>query len=93
MKYYFQVPGWIVVLQTTKEGTFASIADLKTTFALAILATVSLSFFLVFITDSQRLVPVGKLKEGTSRIAEKDFGFRVDGRSGDEFQEREIRST
>ena len=87
MRYYFQVPGWTIVLQTSREGSFATIADLKNTFVLAILATVSLSVLLVFIQIRKRLVPVEKLKEGTDRIAEKDFRFRVEVQSDDEFQE------
>lgn len=87
MKYYFNVSGWTVILQTTREGTFASIADLKTTFALAILATLCISILLVFTQIRRQLVPVEKLKESTLRLAEKDFDYRVDVRSGDEFQE------
>ena len=29
MKYEFQVPGWVVLLTTSREGAFASISELQ----------------------------------------------------------------
>jgi signal transduction histidine kinase/HAMP domain-containing protein len=87
MKYEFQIPGWIILLRTSKEGAFASIKDLQTTFVLSIVVTVGLSILLAIFQIRKRLVPVEKLQEGTRRIAENDFGFKVQIQSNDEFDE------
>jgi signal transduction histidine kinase/HAMP domain-containing protein len=87
MKYEFQIPGWIILLKTSKEGAFASIQDLQKTFVLGIVVTVGLSALLAIFQIRKRLVPVEKLQEGTRRIAENDFGFKVKIQSNDEFDE------
>jgi signal transduction histidine kinase/HAMP domain-containing protein len=87
MKYEFQIPGWIILLKTSKEGAFASIKDLQKTFVLGIVVTVGLSILLAIFQIRKRLVPVEKLQEGTRRIAENDFGFKVKIQSNDEFDE------
>ena len=87
MEYEFETPGWSVVLKTSKEGAFASIADLQRTFLLSILVCVGLSILLGIIQIRKRLVPVEKLKEGTERIARQEFDSRVDVQTDDEFAE------
>jgi signal transduction histidine kinase/HAMP domain-containing protein len=87
MRYEFQIPGWVVLLKTTKEGALASIGELQTTFVLGVVIAVGLSALLAISQIRKRLVPVEKLQEGTRRIAEKDFKFRVQTHSKDEFDE------
>jgi signal transduction histidine kinase len=87
MRYEFQIPGWVILLKTTKEGALASIKDLQTTFVLGIVVSVGLSILLAIFQIRKRLVPVEKLQEGTRRIAENDFGFKVQIQSNDEFDE------
>jgi len=87
MKFDFQLPGWIIFLKTSKEGAFASVKDLQTFFILSIVASVGLSVLMAIIQIRKRLVPVEKLREGTQRIAENDFAFKVQIRSNDEFEE------
>jgi len=87
MKYEFQIPGWIILLKSSKEGAFASIKDLQKTFVLGIVATVGLSILLAIFQIRKRLVPVEKLQEGTRRIAQNDFEFKVQIQSNDEFDE------
>jgi signal transduction histidine kinase len=87
MEYEFETSGWSVVLKTTKEGAFASIADLQRTFLLGILVCVGLSILFAIVQIRKRLVPVEKLKEGTERIARQEFSFRVDVQTDDEFAE------
>jgi signal transduction histidine kinase/HAMP domain-containing protein len=87
MKHTFAVPGWVVLLRTSQEGAFASIKDLQTTFFLSIVVSVGLSVLLAIFQIRKRLTPVGQLQEGTQRIAKKDFGFRVQINSNDEFEE------
>ena len=87
MKFEFQLPGWVIVLRTSKEGAFASVRDLQTFFILSIVVSVGLSVLLAIFQIRKRLVPVEKLQEGTQRIAQNDFRFKVQIRSNDEFEE------
>ncbi len=87
MRYEFQVPGWVILLKTTKEGALASIKDLQKTFVLGIVVSVGLSILIAIYQIRKRLVPVEKLQEGTRRIAENDFEFKVQIQSNDEFDE------
>jgi len=87
MKYEFAVPGWVIILKTSQEGTFASIKELQTTFFLSIVASVGLSVLLAIFQIRKRLIPVERLQESTQRIAKKDFSFQVQIKSNDEFEE------
>jgi signal transduction histidine kinase/HAMP domain-containing protein len=87
MKYDFHVAGWAVLLKTSKQGAFASIGELQKTFILGVVVSVGLSILLAMFQIRKRLVPVDKLKEGTQRIAQSEFGYRVDVHSSDEFEE------
>ena len=87
MKYEFQVPGWVVLLATSREGAFASISELQRSFILTIIASVGLSMLLAIFQIRKRLVPVEKLQEGTRRIAENDFAFKIETQTNDEFDE------
>jgi signal transduction histidine kinase len=87
LQFEFKDPGWTIVLRTTKEGAFASIGDLLETFILGILASAGMSILMAIFQIRKRLVPVEKLQDGTRRIAQKDFAFQVDVRSGDEFED------
>lgn len=87
MKFSFHAPGWTVVLRTSREDVFASIEELARTFFLAILAAVGFSVLLAIHQLRKRLTPVEKLQESTRRIADKDFDFRVNIRTDDEFEE------
>jgi signal transduction histidine kinase/cell division protein FtsL len=85
--FEFRSSRWIVVLHTSKEGIFASIAELKNTFLLWIVVCTGLSLLLAIYQFRKRLTPVEKLQEGTRRIAQRDFDFRVKVSSGDEFED------
>lgn len=86
-KSEFQWPEWVVVLRTSKEGMFASIADLERTFLLWIVVCFGVSVLLAIYQIHKRLVPVEKLQEATQKIAQQEFDFRAQVASGDEFQE------
>ncbi len=87
MRYEFQTSGWVILLKTTKQGALATIEDLQKTFVLGIVVSVGLSVLIAIYQIRKRLVPVEKLQEGTRRIAENDFEFRVQIQSNDEFDE------
>ncbi len=87
MEYEFGTPGWKIVLRTTRDGAFASIADLRNTFLLGIVASAGLSMLLAMAQIRRQLTPVEQLKEGTQRIARQEFDYRVAVESDDEFGE------
>ncbi len=87
LKFEFQTPGWNIALETSDAGAFASIAEIKRPFLLGILISVGLSILFAIFSIRKRLVPVEQLQEGTRRIAENEFSFRVNIRSNDEFEE------
>ena len=86
-KFQFHWAGCAVVLRTSKEGVFASIAELERTFLLWVAVCLGASIMIASYQIRTRLVPVEKLQEATQRIANQDFAFRAKVGSGDEFQE------
>jgi len=86
-KFEFHWAGCAVVLRTSKEGVFASIAELERTFLLWVAVCLGASILIASYQIRARLVPVEKLQEATQRIAEQDFAFRAQVGSGDEFDE------
>ncbi len=87
LKFEFQTPGWNIALETSSEGAFASIAEIKRPFFLGIVVSLGLSILFAIFSIRKRLVPVEQLQEGTRRIAENDFSFKVNIHSNDEFEE------
>lgn len=86
-KFEFHWAGCAVVLRTSKEGVFASIAELERTFLLWVAVCLGASIMIASYQIRTRLVPVEKLQEATQRIADQDFAFRANVGSGDEFEE------
>ncbi len=87
IKAEFASGGWTIVLHTSKEGIFASIAELKNVFFLSIIVSIGLSVLLATYQFRKRLVPVEQLQEGTRRIGNKDFDITLKITTGDEFEE------
>ena len=87
MKPRFLVHGWTVVLSQSKTDVVAPMSDFKTIFCLVVLMSlwVVLLFSIYYIRKS--MVPLELLKKGTHRIAMKDFDYRVQITSRDEFEE------
>ena len=87
MKPRFLVHGWTMVLRQSKTDVLAPMSDFKTIFSLVVLMSlwVVLLFSIYYIRKS--MVPLELLKKGTRRIAMKDFDYRVQITSRDEFEE------
>ncbi len=83
----FGSPNWTVVLAEPRRFALAPIAEFAKTFPLVVL----LAFWVVLLLSVSQirrsLGPITQLKEGTGRVAAKDFDARVSIRSGDEFEE------
>lgn len=83
----FQKSGWKIVITQTREDIMSSIKDFKQIFPFVILFFLLLIVYLSIFFIRRGLEPLRKLKEGTKRIAKKDFSTTVSIESGDEFEE------
>ncbi|MEE9120713.1 MAG: HD domain-containing phosphohydrolase, partial [Syntrophobacteria bacterium] len=84
-RYFY--PKWTVVLSEPKDYTFAPMAYFKKIFPLIILLSFWVVFLLSVIQIRKTMLPLESLKDGTQRIALRDFESRVTVTSGDEFEE------
>ena len=83
----FRVPKWTVILSESRDEALAAIGEFKKTFPLVVLLALWIVLLLSVSQIRRSLVPLEKLREGTGRIAKREFDARVTVTSGDEFQE------
>jgi len=86
LKPNFFHPDWVVVLSRAKEDIFAPMRSFRITFPVMIVIAVALVFMLSLVLIQKNLTPIEKLRLGTEKIAEEQFGYQVDIASGDEFE-------
>ncbi|MBW1673943.1 MAG: HD domain-containing protein [Deltaproteobacteria bacterium] len=86
-EYTFFYPKWRVVLSVSKDHIFAPITYFKKIFPLVILLSFWVVLLLSIIQIRRTMLPLEKLKDGTQRIAMRDFESRITVTSGDEFEE------
>ena len=83
----FNVAGWTIVLASDASTMLLPLLEFRGT----LIGIVVLAFALVMLLSamfiSQSMEPLAKLREGTRRIAARDFDARVRIASGDEFEE------
>jgi putative nucleotidyltransferase with HDIG domain len=84
---YFLSDIWTVVLSQSKADVLAPMSRFKTIFPPIVLMTFWVVLLLSIYSIRKNLVPLESLKNGTRRIAMKNFDCRVDVKSGDEFEE------
>jgi len=87
LKAQFLYPKLTVVLSESKGQIFAPMAYFKKIFPLIILLSFWVVLLLSVIQIRRTMLPLEKLKDGTQRIAMRDFKTRVTVTSGDEFEE------
>ena len=87
LKPNFFVPNWTIVLFQPASDVLAPISDFKKMFLLVALTSLLIVLLLSMAYIRKSLVPLELLKEGTRRIARKDFDNRVQIQSNDEFEE------
>ena len=87
LKHTFFVAEWTIVLSESRADALAATANFKAMFPLIIVMSVSVVLLLSLTQIRKHLVPLEKLREGTDRIARKDFTSRVLVTSGDEFED------
>jgi signal transduction histidine kinase len=86
LRHRFGAPDWIVVLSQNK----ASVLSPLTRFAMIFVLMILLTLFSIILFSVQairkRMVPIGILQDGATRIADGEFGYQVAFASGDEFE-------
>jgi len=83
----FLVPKWTVMLAESKAAALAPVSYFKWSFSLIILLFLWVVLLLSVSQIRRSLVPLEKLQEGTTRVAQRDFETRVTVTSGDEFED------
>lgn len=78
---------WTIVSSEAKPDVIAPLTRFRTSFLLAFLLALWVVLLLSLVQIRRNLVPLGKLKEATTRIALGNFHTRVTVNSGDEFEE------
>ncbi|MGB3863939.1 MAG: HD domain-containing phosphohydrolase [Candidatus Aminicenantaceae bacterium] len=81
----FFSPDWSVIIFKSKTSMLAPLANFKNTFPWIILITLWVVLFLSVNQIRKSMIPLEKLKEGTQRIAQRDFDSHIEVRSQDEF--------
>ncbi len=81
----FFSPDWRVIVFKSKTSMLAPLANFKNTFPWIILITLWVVLFLSINQIRKSMIPLVKLKEGTQRIAQRDFDSQVEVTSQDEF--------
>jgi signal transduction histidine kinase len=87
LKFTFVSPHVIVVLSESRAAALRLLAGFKADFSLIMLVSLSVVILLSINQIRKSLVPLEKIREGTRRIAMKDFASRVEVSSKDEFEE------
>ncbi len=87
LKPNFLVSNWTIVLFQSGKDVLAPVSDFKKMFLLVALTSLLIVLLLSIVYLRKSLVPLELLKEGTRRIAMKDFDNRVKVQSNDEFED------
>jgi putative nucleotidyltransferase with HDIG domain len=87
LKPKFLIPGWTVVLLQSEADVLAPIANFQKMFILIVLMALWVVLLLSIRFIRRSLGPLELLKEGTRRIARRDFECQVEVNSQDEFEE------
>jgi HAMP domain-containing protein len=87
LKFQFLSPTWTVIMNLPQKDVFAHLASFKWNFSFVILMSFWVVLLLSLIQIRRNLIPLEKLKEGTARIARRDFSSPVAITSGDEFED------
>jgi putative nucleotidyltransferase with HDIG domain len=83
----FFTKNWTVVLSESKSDVLAPVAKFRKIFPLVVLVSLLVVLLLSVIQIRKSMIPLEKLREGTRRIAARDFDSRVMIKSNDEFEE------
>ena len=85
--YGVSSPGWTLVLSEERATVLEPMTEFRDRFPWIIFLTILVVAALANIQIRHSMDPLEKLREGTRRIAQQDFGSRVEVASRDEFQD------
>jgi diguanylate cyclase (GGDEF)-like protein len=83
----FAAPAWTLVLSESEEEVLGPVFRFSRTFGWVVLLSGATVLLLSSTQIRRSLVPLVELREGTRRIAQRDFASRVSVTSRDEFEE------
>ena len=83
----FNSDNWTIVIGNDERSMLEPLAEFQRTLWGFLVLTLALVGWLSLVGIRQSMEPLAKLREGTRRLAAKDFGVRVLISSGDEFEE------
>jgi signal transduction histidine kinase len=86
MKHRFHTSGWIIILAQSKSSIMEPVKVFKKLFFLLILLVFLVVSYLSVSLIRKSLVPIEILRQGTLKIADGQFGYTLDIKSGDEFE-------
>jgi len=78
---------WAVIVSQSRADAFAAVASFTKMFVLIVVLTLLVVSLLGIHQIRKKLDPLGKLREGTRKIGEGNFGDRIEIASGDEFED------
>ena len=84
---WYGTPGWFLVLSEPRSIVLAPMVSFMKHFPLSILLAILIVLYVANVQIRNSMEPLERLKEGTRRIAEKDFGSKVEVSSNDEFED------
>ena len=87
MVYAYGSPGWFLVLSEPRAIVLAPMFGFMEVFPWTILLAILIVLYVANVQIRNSMEPLEKLKEGTRRIAEKDFDSKVEVASNDEFED------
>ncbi len=81
------VPSWVVVVSESKATVLAGMANFWKFFIRVVFLALLVVALLSYVQIRKSMEPLVKLREGTERIANRDFDTQVQVHSGDEFED------
>ena len=87
MVYAYGTPGWFLVLSEPRSIVLAPMVTFMKYFPLTIVLAILVVLYVANVQIRNSMDPLERLTEGTRRIADKDFGSRVEVSSNDEFED------
>ena len=87
LRFRYDAPSWTVVLSEPRAYTLGPLLDFRGSFVWVTLLSVLTVSLVSLVQIRRRLVPLEALREGTQRIAARDFDARVTVTSDDEFHD------
>lgn len=87
LNHRFSSPDWTIIFSQSKSSIMAPVDKFKYIYFLLVLLTLWVIMLLSIRAIQRRTVPIDKLKAGAMKIANGEFDYHVEVKSGDEYEE------